>query len=397
MALKKKRRLKRKYIRFLSVMGVIFTFSSINVVFSWLTPQSQALTITTTIPYQQHRFYGEVLQFESATPFTNYHLRNLDTGESFQFTQGTTTDSGIQLSELTPGTYQLALDTATLSVSHALTESTWYTVTRKQEVKEITLITEDNQLLLAVTSQTELPDSVYDIIIDPGHGGLDSGAVANGYFESDLMLEFSLYLTELLRDYGLKVKLTRTTDNDPAGDASYHLNESPYYDNGRVEQVYQYQAKYVFSNHLNSTASGTASGFQIYSPVATTNTLALQLSRAFQQAGLQPSELLSDAHIGEGTYKLANVCYERISEQSNCRTNEEDYFFMIRETGGTTTSAQNLSLFNDNYHTTPHFGAQTLLMEYAFIDNERDMLTWEEHWQHYAQVMADAIANYLEL
>lgn len=50
------------------------------------------------------------------------------------------------------------------------------------------------------------------IIIDPGHGGRDPGAVRNGIRESDLVLDISLRLKRILEEAGATVLMTRETD-----------------------------------------------------------------------------------------------------------------------------------------------------------------------------------------
>ena len=51
------------------------------------------------------------------------------------------------------------------------------------------------------------------IVIDPGHGGSDPGAIGpNGTFEKDVTLATSLFLGELLEDAGATVVYTRKTD-----------------------------------------------------------------------------------------------------------------------------------------------------------------------------------------
>lgn len=50
------------------------------------------------------------------------------------------------------------------------------------------------------------------ICIDPGHGGSDPGAVANGLKEKDLTLKISLKTAKILKDAGLQVILTRDRD-----------------------------------------------------------------------------------------------------------------------------------------------------------------------------------------
>ena len=53
---------------------------------------------------------------------------------------------------------------------------------------------------------------VKGIIIDAGHGGEDSGAVGNGIIEKDYNLNNSLYMYNRLKELGVPVTLTRTTD-----------------------------------------------------------------------------------------------------------------------------------------------------------------------------------------
>lgn len=51
------------------------------------------------------------------------------------------------------------------------------------------------------------------IIIDPGHGGRDGGAVGyKGHLEKDIVLQISNRLAKVLRDQGYKVKMTRDKD-----------------------------------------------------------------------------------------------------------------------------------------------------------------------------------------
>ncbi|MDI6821552.1 MAG: N-acetylmuramoyl-L-alanine amidase [Actinomycetota bacterium] len=50
------------------------------------------------------------------------------------------------------------------------------------------------------------------IVIDPGHGGSDSGACANGLREKDVNLDVALRLRNLLQSQGYGVIMTRTTD-----------------------------------------------------------------------------------------------------------------------------------------------------------------------------------------
>ena len=50
------------------------------------------------------------------------------------------------------------------------------------------------------------------VIIDAGHGGIDSGAVGNGLEEKDLTLDISRYMFNRLQQLGIPAVITRTDD-----------------------------------------------------------------------------------------------------------------------------------------------------------------------------------------
>ena len=86
------------------------------------------------------------------------------------------------------------------------------------------------------------------VVIDAGHGGNDPGASGNGIIEKDYTLKISEYIYNRLKDLGLDVKMTRTTDE----------TLSP---NERVKRVLDAFGNssdvLVISNHIN--AGGRAS------------------------------------------------------------------------------------------------------------------------------------------
>ena len=82
---------------------------------------------------------------------------------------------------------------------------------------------------------------LYKVVIDPGHGGYDTGASNNGTHESTIALAISKQVTAKLQQGGYKVILTRSKDewvslekraaiaNEAGADlfVSIHLNSSP--------------------------------------------------------------------------------------------------------------------------------------------------------------------------
>ncbi len=91
------------------------------------------------------------------------------------------------------------------------------------------------------------------IVIDPGHGGDDTGAQKNGAVEKDVVLAFSLKLRDKLNATGrYKVFMTRDTDT------FIELNE-------RREFAERHQAALFIAVHADYTGRATARGATIYS------------------------------------------------------------------------------------------------------------------------------------
>lgn len=78
----------------------------------------------------------------------------------------------------------------------------------KPEVQEPPLIA----ALPPLVNVTPRDRSKKIIVIDPGHGGKDSGAVGNGFMEKEIVLNISQQLAEKLRNQGYTVHMTRNND-----------------------------------------------------------------------------------------------------------------------------------------------------------------------------------------
>jgi len=60
-----------------------------------------------------------------------------------------------------------------------------------------------------------LPQQRWIVVIDPGHGGPDPGAVGiGGIYEKEIVLDISLQVASLLENQGIQAILTRQTDVD---------------------------------------------------------------------------------------------------------------------------------------------------------------------------------------
>lgn len=126
------------------------------------------------------------------------------------------------------------------------------------------------------------------IVLDPGHGGIDPGAISpSGVKEKELVLEFAERLRDALEETGrFEVHMTREDDSFVA------LSD-------RVRFAREKRASLFISIHADSVARGTVSGASVYtlseraSDVVAAQ-LAAQENRADALAGIDLSEDTSD-------------------------------------------------------------------------------------------------------
>jgi N-acetylmuramoyl-L-alanine amidase len=121
------------------------------------------------------------------------------------------------------------------------------------------------------------------IVIDPGHGGNDPGAVGNkGVHEKDIVLEVSKKLGAILRQAGAEVILTRETDHDLAGTAGNYSYRSKIDDlTRRVTIANENKADLFISIHVNSFPDPREKGAQTFSQPG--SAASKQLAKAIQQ------------------------------------------------------------------------------------------------------------------
>lgn len=178
------------------------------------------------------------------------------------------------------------------------------------------------------------------VIVDAGHGGIDSGAVGNGLKEKDLTLQAAIYMYNRLEELGIQAVMTRTDDEYlPKADRVKRIM-SLYNNNPNT---------LIVSNHINA---GGAEGVEIVYSINSDSTLA---------------NMLLD-NIGEAGQIKRKAYQRRLPENPN-----KDYYYIIRETGN----------------------AESVLVEYGFIDNTKDAYKLQNNLDNLVEGAVKAIAEYL--
>ena len=105
--------------------------------------------------------------------------------------------------------------------------------------------------IVAVSASNRQPGTV--LIIDPGHGGLDGGAVgADGTVEAEINLELSLRLYDLSRFFGVQTCLTRNSGEiDYPEDIGGTAKKKTWDQKNRVNYINSFDNAVLISIHQN--------------------------------------------------------------------------------------------------------------------------------------------------
>ena len=175
------------------------------------------------------------------------------------------------------------------------------------------------------------------IIIDPGHGGSDSGAVHFPYKEKDWALDIALNLADALADLNFQVSMTRDSD----------ITLKP---RERAELIRTSRADICISVHINA---GGGRGAETIHSIHQYSNLAQLILEQIKSAGMP-----------------IRRAYSRESEKHP----GQDYYFIHRDTRP----------------------VETVIVEYGFIDNlsDRHLLTKASWRKALAQATAAAVHQY---
>ena len=180
----------------------------------------------------------------------------------------------------------------------------------------------------------------YAVVIDPSHGGADSGQTGNGIIEKNWVLSISQYMYERLRKLGVPVTLIRNSDETISNDERVKRILEAYGNNSNV---------IVLSNHTNV---GGGYGEEIIYALRNSDRLASLIINKTKDLGLPVDKYFQRRLPGDTS---------------------KDYYYILRDTWNT----------------------QALLLEYGYVDNAENANLLKTRLQDYAEGVISALAEYL--
>ncbi len=251
-------------------------------------------------------------------------------------------------------------------------------------------------LKLEITESPK-PDNIYDVVIDAGHGGDDTGYVVSGNTEANITLDYANNLKQKLEEQGIKVKLTRDNSNTD----SYKEKET-YSEGGRITVACESKAKYMISLHVND-GNKDFSGFEIYSPCKSNLDFAKNLAKNISEKTTIGFSNIGKYKISDGVYVKNFSQVEINTYAKNAKKNGyENYnitldtpqLYTIREVGGIATNAfvdgRNKSYSANKYYNSNQ-GIECYQIELGYIKTDLDKILNEKN--EYVQAICDTIIS----
>lgn len=289
----------------------------------------------------------------------------------------------------------------------------YYTITKEGTNNKIDIkfkdISRNNKkisYLNILCKKSKLPEKIYDISIDPGHGGSDPGAVNGKYKEAEIAMEYGISLKMALEELGIKVILTRDGNEDTSEKSRFNVY-SIYDKDGRVNIVGKSKVKYNLSIHLNSLDVNTISGTEVYAPPNTDLTMAQLLADNIVKIAKTTYSTREVDKVSNGVY-IRNFTDTEINNSINNANNmgytpynitkDTPYLYMIREIGGAITGAyvdgRNKKYGKNEYYNS-NIGVESYLIELGYINNKKDLDNMLKNKELYIEAIKNTVKEYI--
>ena len=211
----------------------------------------------------------------------------------------------------------------------------------------------------------------YTIVVDPGHGGHDSGARGNGYNEKDIALQVATRLANNLRqDYN--VIMTRDSDFFVPLDTRAKIGNDA-------------NADFFISIHLNSSSSSSANGTEVfYFSKKDQGSYATQVAKFENKVdGSYGDVPFSDFILNDIFYKKNQKTSQAIAES-------------VLNNLINTTGLRRRGVFGANFAVLRGSNSPSILVELGFMNNYSDLSQYltPDGQERAANAIGSAIRSY---
>ncbi len=367
-----------------------------------------------TVNINSFTIYGKHLNMEGNLPSTgNYNLVLKNNEEEIilknltnEFKTSDYINDGINLDKLKVGKYIMLLYDTVNNKYYNLINKTeyhnneYYTITKEFKNNLITFKEEtwntSNYFTIEIKEE-KLPENVYDIVIDPGHGGIDTGAGNGRYNETTFTLDYAKSLKSALEAEGLKVKLTRETD----------VKIDHYGEGSRTGIPYEVKAKLMLSIHLNSSNYKSQNGVEVYRAYETNNNFAKVIADnivnyANSVYSANPMNKVIDGVYMRTYSKEDKAALAKEAKQLGYEPytvgDGVTYYYFIREVGGIMTKAFSDGRnpkYKENIYRNLNQAAESYLCELGYISNNNDLRKIINDKDGYIQALKESVLYYV--
>ncbi|MBR4355935.1 MAG: N-acetylmuramoyl-L-alanine amidase [Elusimicrobiaceae bacterium] len=216
------------------------------------------------------------------------------------------------------------------------------------------------------------------IVVDPGHGGKDPGAVRSRTREKDLNLAVSKELYKLLKKGGFEVSITRGEDVF-----------IPLYDRSKLSN--KFKADLFVSVHTNSSKNRNANGFEVY----------FRSEKATDKEAAETAALENEAmQYEEVHYNFVDALLQSLAKNEYINESSKLAGYVrnavYKQPGIGIGVNQNNSVRQANFYVLKGVQSPAILIEMGYISNQKDRgrLTQSGVQKKMAQGIYNGIYNY---
>ena len=221
------------------------------------------------------------------------------------------------------------------------------------------------------SGNTSRGNKKYTIVVDPGHGGHDSGARGNGYNEKDIALQVATRLANNLRqDYN--VIMTRDSDFFVPLDTRAKIGNDA-------------NADFFISIHLNSGSSSSANGTEVF--------YFSKKDQGSYAAQVAKFENKVDGSYGDVPFSdfILNDIFYRKNQKTSQAIAESVLDGLINSTG-----LRRRGVFGANFAVLRGSNSPSILVELGFMNNYSDLSQYltPDGQERAANAIGSAIRSY---